>query len=92
MDLRGVPEDRLERLVRSIIEADEVLPAPAYLVEDISSKDEERVEAIVRRVLKSKPSEEVLLKMTRNVLVSLFKALYTRRGFWRDSLSATNSD
>lgn len=93
--LRGQSDEVLEELVRTIMEADELLalpPLPGRLDEAISSSDEEKIEGIVRRVLKSKPSEEVILKMTRNVLVSLFRSLYTRRGFWRDSLSASNAD
>lgn len=90
-----ITNDALEVMVRVLVEADSMLTPPPEkqsLQEAFSSGDEDRVEEIVRKVLKTSASEAVLLKVTKNVLVSLFKALYTKRGFWKDSLSASNSD
>ncbi len=56
------------------------------LGEALTKTDEEKVEQIVNRVLKSKKAEEGFLKFAKNVLTSLFKSLYTRRSLWRDGL------
>ena len=56
------------------------------LGEALTSADEDKIEQIVKKTLKSKQSEEQFLKFAKNVLTSLFKSLYVRRSVWRDGL------
>jgi len=59
------------------------------LQEALSDADEKRVEQIVRRVLKT--DNEIMIRKMKGMLVSFTKALYIRRGFWKDMLSATET-
>lgn len=74
-------------LVRRIIEVEKLLPSPRTLLVEFSRADTDVVTQIVKRELKSKESDERILKLTKAVLTSLFKQLYTRRSTWKDGLT-----
>ena len=47
-----------------------------------------KVEKIVKDRLKNeKELEDKVVEITKNVLTQLFKALWTKKSFWRDNLS-----
>ena len=80
-----------EELIETVLDkipadgADAYLPIP--LLEKLSVNDEDRVKQIVRTLLNSKEGKEIFLKFSKAVLTQLFKTLYVRRSFWRDSLN-----
>jgi len=48
----------------------------------------DKVEKIVKDRLKNeKELEDKVVEITKNVLTQLFKALWTKKSFWRDNLS-----
>ena len=56
------------------------------LTEALTASDETRIEQIVRKVLKSKSSQDSFLRYSKSVLTALFKSLYVRRSLWTDGL------
>lgn len=93
--LESLAASKQKRIIEAAVEAaqvDVLLESHRALHETISRSDEDKIEAIVKRVLKGSDYEKIFLRMSKNVLTSLFKLLYTRRASWRDSLSATQSD
>jgi len=63
-----------------------------YLSEAFSKSEEEAIERVVRRELKSKESDDRIVRIVRNVLTQVYKNMYTRRGFWRDGLNAQDAN
>jgi hypothetical protein len=81
----GIPED--------LIALSRALPAAAPITEAESKLSREDVAAIVRKEIKAaakrdKKDDEKLIK---NALISLFKALYTKRSFWAGDISVDRS-
>ncbi len=53
-----------------------------------SNEFKAKVEKIVKDRLKNeKEIEDKVVEITKNVLTQLFKALWTKKSFWRDNLS-----
>jgi hypothetical protein len=57
-----------------------------------SNEFKTKVEKIVKDRLKNeKELEDKIVDITKNVLTQLYKALWVKRGVWRDSLSNKSS-
>jgi hypothetical protein len=53
-----------------------------------SNEFKKKIEKIVKDRLKNeKELEDKIVDITKNVLTQLYKALWVKRGLWRDSLS-----
>jgi len=51
-----------------------------------------KIEAIVKdRVKNEKALEDKVVEISKNVLTQLYKALWTKRGLWRDNLTNKSS-
>ena len=56
------------------------------------SEFKEKIEKIVKDRLKNdKEIEDKFVEISKNVLTQLFKALWTKKSFWRDNLSNKNN-
>jgi hypothetical protein len=55
----------------------------------LDTKDfESRISKIIRdRINKDKEIEDKVVEITKNVLIQLYKTLWTKRSFWKDNLS-----
>jgi len=55
----------------------------------LDTKDfETRISKIIRdRINKDKEIEDKVVEITKNVLIQLYKTLWTKRSFWKDNLS-----
>lgn len=63
-----------------------------FLENNRSPEFESKVSDIIRRKLKSdKENEKYLVELTRNVLIQLYKNLWTRRNFWSSDLKNSPS-
>jgi len=57
-----------------------------------SAEFKTKIEKIVKdRIKNEKELEDKVVEITKNVLTQLYKALYTKRGFWKDNLSNKNN-
>lgn len=55
----------------------------------LDTKDfESRISKIIKdRINKDKDIEDKVVEITKNVLIQLYKTLWTKRSFWKDNLS-----
>jgi hypothetical protein len=57
-----------------------------------SSDLEKKVEAIIKRKFKNdKDVEKYIVDITRNVLVQMYKTLFTKKGFWVNDLKNSSN-
>lgn len=84
--LRGcLPSEIIEQAVLAECRLSESVDTEPLL--EFSRSDEDRVVDIVRRELKSQTTDERVLKLSKAILTSLFKQLWTRRAQWKDGLT-----
>jgi len=72
---------------------DAFLPSPILetaLVETISSDDAAKIQSLIRGQFRTEEFNERVLRLVKNILTQLYKSLYTRRSFWRDTLSTSS--
>ena len=63
-----------------------------FLENNRSAEFESKVSDIIRRKLKNdKENEKYLVELTKNVLIQLYKNLWTRRNFWSSDLKNSAS-
>lgn len=76
---------------------------PVLITEEIASGDVERIKKIinshlkdniddmvtkiVKRELNSSATEDMIVTITANCLTQLYKALWSRRGFWKSAIA-----
>jgi hypothetical protein len=77
--------------IKFLVEAELRIPSPVEgrLGEAFTATDKSEVERIVRGELKDKATEEMIVKIVRNVLVQLYKTLYNRRSFWTSAVNGS---
>lgn len=77
-----------------LIALSKLLPATKVsLSETLSKADQEQVSRLIRKELKSPSSKTKAqeLKFIKNVLISLFKSLYVKRGYWSADLNGDSA-
>ena len=52
---------------------------------------ERKILATVRSELKEKATEDMIVKISKNVLTSLFKSLWVKRGFWQSDIKNSSN-
>jgi|TARA_R110002020_G_scaffold143844_8_gene316528 hypothetical protein len=60
-------------------------------LKDYETKLEKKVDQAIKKALKGKDFETSTLKITRNAIIQLYKALWIRRSFWTDYIKNTPS-
>tara|TARA_B100000579_G_C22842190_1_gene862189 strand:- start:276 stop:1976 length:1701 start_codon:yes stop_codon:yes gene_type:complete len=60
-------------------------------LKDYETKLEKKIDQMIKKALKGKDFETNTLKITRNALIQLYKALWIRRSFWTDYIKNTPS-
>ena len=60
-------------------------------LKDYETKLEKKIDQMITKSFKGKEFEDKTLKITRNALIQLYKALWIRRSFWSDYIKNTPS-
>jgi len=60
-------------------------------LKDYEVKLEKKIDQMITKSFKGKEFEDKTLKITRNALIQLYKALWIRRSFWSDYIKNTPS-
>ena len=53
-------------------------------LKDYEKKLEKKIDQLIKKSFKGKDFEDKTLKITRNAIIQLYKALWIRRSFWTD--------
>jgi len=92
MDLKRISDEYIRQTVqRCYIEhlCDSMLACHTRklaLGETFTSTDQDKIRSIVRSELKDKVAERVMQEIAINVVLSLFRTLYLKRGIYRNEL------
>jgi|TARA_R110001583_G_scaffold48154_2_gene150652 hypothetical protein len=60
-------------------------------LKDYETKLEKKIDTMINKSFKGKSFEDATVKIARNAIVQLYKALWIRRSFWTNYISNTSS-
>lgn len=81
-----------EQVTKSDVEVIAKKTIKSYLESGRSAELENRVKAVVHQMIKSdSATEKAIVEIAKNVLVQLYKSLWTKRSFWTSDLRNAGS-
>lgn len=92
VDERGIINEATETIDKSDIKAIIKKEVKDFLVNSNSSDLEKKIERMVAEAVKTnKDVEKHIVEITRNVMVQVYKNLWTRRSFWASDLKNSSN-